>query len=120
MAFAGQTASDDLAIRTFHSALPAATVHRMELLLLLLGAAVGGAIGYNFGQRSQPSALQTHADDAVAGFLAAVNRKLEPSLARQVEWVAGEVFDDRQQAYIKAKVREIQRQANDGEGQAAS
>ncbi|MFC5004103.1 hypothetical protein ACFPIJ_40550 [Dactylosporangium cerinum] len=92
----------------------------MELLLLLLGAAVGGAIGYNFGQRSQPSVLQTHADDAVVAFLVAINQELESGLARQVRSVAWEVFDDQRQAYMKAKLREIQRRTADGEGQAAS
>jgi hypothetical protein len=80
----------------------------LEFFLLILGAVVGGAVGFSYGRRSKPAVLQTNAADAVVWFLVVVNRDLPPEIARQVRAVAWENYDDEVQVYMKAKLREIQ------------
>jgi hypothetical protein len=86
----------------------------MEFFLLILGAAVGGAMGWRYGRHHRPSVLQTNSADAVVWFLVAVNRDLPPEIARQVRAVAWENFDDEVQAYMKRKLREIESPPQEG------
>jgi hypothetical protein len=79
----------------------------LEIVLLIVGLAIGGAVGFNLGQRGRPSFLQGQAADAVIRFIRAVeNSDLPRDGVAVVKHVVTDTYDPDTAAYIHAKLRE--------------
>ncbi len=80
----------------------------MEFFLLLLGLAIGAAVGFNLGQRHRPKVLADNAADAVVHLLRAAEASSLPrESVMAFEGLAHRIFDDPTSAYIKTKLREV-------------
>ncbi|GAA2644425.1 hypothetical protein GCM10010399_92910 [Dactylosporangium fulvum] len=78
----------------------------MEIVLLLIGAGVGGAIGYNLGQKARPAVLETTAADAVVNFLRACTRELPQEMVWAVRGVASKIYKGETLGYVMTKLDE--------------
>jgi hypothetical protein len=78
----------------------------VDVFLLILGLAIGGAVGFNLGQRGRPAFLQGQAADAVIRFIRAVeNSDLPRDGVAVVKHVVTDTYDPDTAAYIHAELR---------------
>lgn len=86
---------------------PAIPKVTMEIVLLILGLAIGAAVGFNLGQRHRPKVMATNAADAVVWFLRAVRSSPLPrETVMAVERVVSLAYDDDTARYIHVRLEE--------------
>jgi hypothetical protein len=80
----------------------------MEFFLLILGLAIGGTLGFRYGQQHRPRVLANNAADAVVRLLrAAEASNLPRESVMAFEGLAHRTFDPDTGRYIQEKLREV-------------
>lgn len=75
----------------------------MEIVLLLIGLAFGGAVGYNLGQKSRPSVQARTAADAIVQLVRFIQQQYGTAAAAQIKGAALSLFRGDMRDHMEAQ-----------------
>lgn len=76
----------------------------LEFFLLILGLAVGGALGFNYGRKSRPTVQLQTAGDAIVTLIRVVHQKYGSVASMQVKGVALDTFRGPMRDHMEAQL----------------